>query len=220
MKLVSLDIEATGLDMERSQIIELGAIVIDFCNPDHCKWILEDPLKLPTFSMLVQHQEYLWQPGAYPVGRNKEIFDYLCNFKLGTDVQKEGWYVMNNSGVAHFFQEWLLKKGGFEKHSNKDYVKIVVGGKNAAQGDVPMLKRLPHWEQKIRIITRVVDPTSMYLNPWEDEEPPGLKSCLTKAGVEIPKEVSEDGDVPHTALWDSILTGQTIYKFYRDLYKK
>jgi hypothetical protein len=61
--------------------------------------------------------------------------------------------------------------------------KIHVAGKNFGNFDMRFIRRLKDFEKYIRIIHRMVDPGTLYLDPSKDETPPSLEECLKRAGV-------------------------------------
>ena len=58
---------------------------------------------------------------------------------------------------------------------------VTVAGKNAASFDIPFLKEQYGRDYGLKFRHRVLDPTSMYVQP-DDDAPPSLNTCLKRAG--------------------------------------
>ena len=54
---------------------------------------------------------------------------------------------------------------------------VTVAGKNAASFDIPFLKEQYGRDYGLKFRHRVLDPTSMYVQP-DDDAPPSLNTCL------------------------------------------
>jgi hypothetical protein len=71
-----------------------------------------------------------------------------------------------------------------------------VAGKNFSGFDKLFLAKMPNSRNFIdRIHHRVIDPASLYWEPFTDKELPSSKTCLERAGM--------SGVVAHTALEDA-----------------
>jgi DNA polymerase III epsilon subunit-like protein len=73
---------------------------------------------------------------------------------------------------------------------------LTAAGKNFASFDRQFLKRLPRFEQVVRLRHRTLDPAVLYWHPLEDEELPSSKTCYERAGL--------DNKVAHTAVEDAL----------------
>lgn len=134
-KYLSLDIETTGLNKEKSLIIQLAARVVN-----------EDLTVSEPFNILINHEEIIGEPFA--LGLNgwifKEITSKNCSYKVAH----------NNLTATIMFDEWI------NNHFNSKE-KITVAGKNAATFDLPFLKH--YGFNTGRFSHRVIDVGSMYL---------------------------------------------------------
>lgn len=172
---VSIDIETTGLNPEKHQIIEFAAVLEDTD--------VDCPLdELRCFSTLVSHQDYVWNSEAYQM--NKDLFG-LINEKKSSTVNYDRLY--NN------FKDFLQWNG--------IYSPIPVAGKNFAAFDKQFLDKLPTGQPKPELkfsslfSRRFLDPAILYIDWKNDIDVPNLSTCLKRAGL--------DGNVSHRALDDA-----------------
>jgi len=170
MPYVSVDIETTGLDPDRCQILEIGAVWEDW----------QRPLKeLPTYRRLVVHDEYYGS--AFALAMNVNLLKELSG-------ERQPWFLDENQ-VAEDMAEWL-KSCGWDGKTG-----LMPAGKNFASFDRQFLKRLPRFEQLVRLHHRTLDPAILYWQP-DDEKLPDSKTCYERAGI--------DGKVAHTAVEDAL----------------
>ncbi len=173
---ISIDIETTGLDPERCQVLEIGAIIEDWESP---------VAELPTFQCYVKHDEYHGEPFA--LAMNKRIFDILAgivkppptpisNPKYGATHRM--YAICPAHTVGSQFAEWLLSnRFSFQNQ-------IVVAGKNFGSFDMQFLKRLLNFGKiASRFHYRFIDPSMLYWNPEDEIAPPSMRKCLTMAGI-------------------------------------
>ncbi|GEO03453.1 hypothetical protein AAE02nite_11170 [Adhaeribacter aerolatus] len=180
MHYVSIDLETTGTNPGRHQIIEFGA-VLENTNKD------TDLQNLPRFKRIVKHPEYTGQ--AFALNLNARIFQEL--------VQPSGAaQVCEAPELAPQFKDFLLNNG-YETDEEKSYVRIIAAGKNFAAFDLGFLNNLPGWREHIRISQQILDPAMYYLNFKEDQKMPSLEECKKRAGF-------EDTTVTHDALDDAL----------------
>jgi hypothetical protein len=78
---------------------------------------------------------------------------------------------------------------------------VTPAGKNFASFDRQFLKRLPDFENKVRLHHRTLDPATLF---WlrVDEQLPDSKTCYQRAGM--------DPKVAHTALEDALAVVQLV----------
>jgi DNA polymerase III epsilon subunit-like protein len=179
MKYISIDIETTGLDHAKHQVLEVGAVFEDG----------EAPLdSLPTFRCLIMHDEIIGAPVA--IVMNLAIIEEIEVWRK--PFEKKGYGKMWLSGshtwlcrphyFKNLFQEWLDKL---------NVSKPVLAGKNVHGFDLPFLKALgfpPHHR-------RVLDPAILYIRNG-DTVPPNLSLCLERAGL--------SSEVTHRAVDDAM----------------
>lgn len=199
MRFVSLDIETTGTDPVRSQILSIGMVVEDTNN------IL--PMEeLPKLHLYLTYDYIYGSP--FVLSMNRDIIKAIGDFNETDkdDVIKQykdkGIQFVYPSNVPNTIVNFLLSNGYNGYDSDKNRVVFTAAGKNLAGFDIPFLELLPNWKRSLRIRSRVIDPTTSLINWKEDDAPPGLAACMERTGVE--------GSVTHDALQDAIDTLKVI----------
>ncbi len=179
VKYVVVDIETTGLDPEKSQILEIAMVAEDLVSP------IEE---LPAFVARIEHPAYYGDREALKMNdrliEEIQAGSYVLNDEGFRKLKRVRWY---SYPMSSDFSLWLESLG---VGSNE---KVVACGKNVAGFDLRFLKCNSH-EIAGRFIHRVLDPGSLYYDPCIDIRPPSLAQCLERAG--LPTEVK------HTALAD------------------
>lgn len=156
MKIVSIDIETTGLNPEVHQIVEFAAIIIDLANPK--PWAA-----LPRFHRYVKEDNMVWSDKA--IGMHARWLHIFKELDVeDTTLWCEPCY------LGPLFSDWLDSNG---------IVRPVAAGKNFVGFDYQFLKRLPHMPE---FHYRSIDPTILYMRPT-DSVPPSLSTCLERAGL-------------------------------------
>jgi DNA polymerase III epsilon subunit-like protein len=171
LRYVSIDIETTGLDPETCQILEIGAVWDDWTKPID---------ELPVYHRLVYHKEY--RGSAYALAMNANLLRHLSG-------QQEPWW-RDPEQVADDFAAWL-KGCGWDGQAA-----LTPAGKNFASFDRQFLKRLPRFEQAVKLSHRTLDPAILYWQPSKDDKLPDSKTCYERAGL--------DGKVAHNAVEDAL----------------
>jgi len=180
MRYVSIDLETTGTNPSRHQIIEFGAIIENTNKNTELE-------NLPRFKRIVKHPEYYGQ--AFALNLNARIFAEL--------VQPTGAVTICEAHeLAEQFKDFLINNG-YHPDEDKNYVRVIAAGKNFAAFDLAFLKQLPNWRDHIRISQQILDPAVFYLNFKEDERMPSLEECKKRAGF-------TDTTVTHDALDDAL----------------
>ena len=170
MKYLSIDVETTGVNPFEHKVVMFAAILDDLNNPQPAE-------HLPFYSCII-NQEKKGDP--YALEMNEWIFK---------EMPKEG---ISQAQFIKEFTAWLNQQG-FEQEDGR-YV-INVAGKNVAGFDNIFLKNIPGFTDRIRIRSRCIDPTILFLDE-KDEHLPNLQTCLERAGIQ--KKVS------HNALEDAL----------------
>ena len=221
---LSIDVETTGLEKDRYQILSIGAILEDTTK----KLSFEE---IPKFHAAILHNEITGSPFA--LNMNKKIIEAIVQYQTAEDqdekndlVQMTCMQFYREDQVVEGFYHWLydnglvdfnpLLAGQMVKIENgKSYpaltskmkpVTINVAGKNFASFDKHFLERLPRWQQVIRIRQRIIDPSVIFTNWTDDKAIPSLYECKQRAKIE--------GIVTHDALedaWDVIQLLRTQY---------
>jgi len=217
MKFVTIDIETTGVpgkdgNLEDLQIIEFGAVIEDTNN----LLALDD---LPQYNRIIRHEQY--KGGAFAINLNSRIFKILAereNYKRGEerDAYDKHHGIIELKELARDFFDFLYPHFGKKTEdeftlalgSNYQEAPFVItpAGKNFDAFDRKFIDLIPKWSQYISLRHRTIDPTSMYVDWFKDDAPPGLGDCLSRAGV--PKVVT------HKAVQDCLDTLLVIRKEY------
>ena len=192
MRFVSIDIETTGLDPNRCEILEIGAVINDPAA------LLEE---LPTFRFRIRREVYTGEP--YALSMHSDLFRALATEPRNFVVRREDfynwpqdWYGLEcefHRKFADWFRAWGI-----------DPQKFVVAGKNFANFDAPFLKKIKG-EEPINWHHRILDPGSMYVRP-DDEFVPDTLECCRRAGIR-PENIPGD---PHTSIHDALVVVELI----------
>ena len=154
-KYVSIDIETTGLNPDKHQILEFGAVIDDGSPIDEC----------PTFRYIVKHDQICGDP--YALAMNQELLYEMAN---------PGTTMFGIENLFTQFNAWLHVQGLTEK--------IVVAGKNYANFDLRFLEKLVGWNT-IEFDHRIIDVGNLYWRPSEDGAYlPPMGKCLKRAGLD------------------------------------
>lgn len=220
MKYLSIDIETTGLERDRYQILSIGAIFED----------TEKKLpfrEIPKFNAAILHHEITGSPFALNLNRN--LLDTIARYQDAKDEgskkkisEETGMIFCQESEVVERFFHFIYDCGLYESllqnvklvdgkiypalSTNMKPASITVAGKNFGTFDKVFLERLPRWQQVIRIKQRIIDPGVLFIDWENDTQIPGLDTCKMRAGIE--------GEVTHDALEDAWDIVQLLRKFY------
>ena len=216
MKYVSIDIETTGLDLEKCEILSIGAVIEDTNNPL--------PLdQLPKFHVAIKRENITGS--MFAINMNKELIETIVYYQTTQDqdekndlVQMTGMKFLNEDEVSIEFYYFLYANGLMDIRKPLENVQwtnhgiygkvptinqrvlpidhINVAGKNFGTFDKIFLERLPRWKQLIKMRNRILDPAILFVDWQEDQALPGLDDCKKRAGV--------NGKVTHNALEDAI----------------
>lgn len=195
MKYFSIDIETTGLNPEKHQILELGIIFEDTDNPKNF-------YDSPKFRAIIAHDEIIGQP--YALNMNKDLITTLSIFNSYDKLSYE-WKEYKELHNILFLNEVYNEVYDFIKDNIGNYyywdIEINVAGKNFQKFDLKFIEKLPNWN--IKFHRRVIDPSPMYMES-SDITLPNLDTCLKRAGIK--------GRVDHTALGDAWKVIQVVRK--------
>lgn len=228
MKYVSIDLEMSGLDSEKHQILSFGAIIEDTEN--------KLPFNLiPKFYGVILHREIVGSPRA--IGMNWSLIGNIGDYIEGSENDKkalelvqslryDGGYKFYEEDeiVKEFFDFLFLNGYGYDIISKAQAVRFIgghslpifgssikpitinVAGKNFATSDKLFLDKLPWWKKLIRTRARVIDPAILFCDWKNDDAIPTLDECKKRQNI--------PGVVAHTALddaWDVIQLLRTKY---------
>ena len=219
MKYVSIDIETTGLDPEKCDVLSIGAVIEDTNNPL--------PLdQLPSFHVAIKRENI--SGSLFAINMNKELIETIVYYQTAQDqdekndlVQMTGMKFLNEDEVAIEFYYFLysnglmndkknveiINNGNITRHSEYGLVPAInqktipsghinVAGKNFGTFDKLFLERLPRWKQLIKMRNRILDPAILFVDWNSDEALPGLNLCKERSKIE--------GEVTHNALEDAM----------------
>lgn len=190
-RFVSIDIETTGLDPETCDVIEIGAVIDDWLVPIETQ---------PTFHTYIKRDQYKGQ--SFALSMHPTIFRRIA-------TQEEGYqYLYPNEAIVKLGL-WMKGNGAYipDPEYPEREARAVVAGKNFASFDDPFLRKLSNsFDEYVKYHHRIIDPAMLYWNPLTDTKPPGLKTCLERAG--LPSEVTHNAvddakqvvDVIHVAV--------------------
>jgi oligoribonuclease len=228
MKYISIDIETTGIDREKCQILSIGAIIEDTAN---IKPISECP-QFHAAIKLQDRQGFYGEPVA--LAMNAELIGHIAKYATSSQEEKNdivnmtGMQFLEESEIVSEFYYWLYANEAFVipdkvdmnlitrhpeygivPHINRAPKAVInVAGKNFGTFDKIFLERLPRWKQLIEVRNRILDPAILFVDWTEDRALPGLDLCKRRA--QIP------GSVTHNALEDAI----DVVNVLRTTYKK
>lgn len=222
---LSIDLETTGLEKDRYQILSFGAIL-----EDTEKKLPYD--EIPKFHAAILHNEITGSPFA--MNMNKKIIEAIVQYQTAKDqdekndlVQMTGMQFYHEDKVVEGFFHWLCDNDMYTANplmegqamvmagNGKMYpaitsktkpITINVAGKNFASFDKHFVDRLPRWQQLIRIRQRMIDPAVIFTDWANDKALPALYDCKQRAKIQ--------GEVTHDALedaWDVIQLLRTQY---------
>jgi len=176
MKIVSIDIEACGLDPKICSILEFGAVLDDLCNP------------LPLKDLPIYHCYFispLYQGEPFALSMHPSIFKRIAE-------REPGYNYCSPSHFGNGFKKFLIENGFKAEH---DRVTINVAGKNFGAYDLQILNEQTDIAKHVKIRHKILDPGILFVEP-DDESLPGLGECKKRAG--LPEKVS------HTAVEDAL----------------
>jgi DNA polymerase III epsilon subunit-like protein len=216
MLYTSIDLETTGIDKDKHQVLSIGAIVEDTR--------LKLPYdQIPKFHGVILRHEITGSPRALTM--NKGLIEMIGNYIEGSSILRET--MTENYGKIFYTEEqiipelfrFLFRSGcGYslindmaktmdridgvlypQINGKTKPITINVAGKNFGTFDKPFLMSLPWFQKLINIRQRILDPAILCVDWKNDEALPNLTECKNRCGIE--------GIVTHNALedaWDVI----------------
>jgi len=199
MRYVSMDLEMSGPDPLRHQVLELAAVVED------TKRAATTPLAaLPAFRRAVRHPEICGTAGALALNAGL-LHELADKTKLAAPD------ICGPEELLPQLREFLLANGF--RPNKKDCLSVVMAGKNFATFDLLFLRQLPGWGTLVRAEPAVLDPASFYLNWHKDSRLPTMLICQARAGDAEPH-------VAHQALADALEVVRLLRPFYEHPFYK
>jgi hypothetical protein len=217
---ISCDIETSGLDAENNQILSVGAILEDTTK----KLSFEE---IPKFHCAIVHKQIIGNPFA--LNMNRELISLISKYEKDGSVNKnipqpEKIKVVTESELSREFYMWLCDNGLVAPINPTDSVMNINGksyaaltsqrtptsltfaGKNFGTFDKKFLEKLPGWNKAIRIKSRILDPSILFMDWSNDTELPNLDTCKQRGNVQ--------GIVTHDAIEDAWDVVQLLRKTY------
>jgi hypothetical protein len=231
MKYVSMDLETTGLNAEKYQILTFSGILED----TNQKLGLD---KCPKINIYILRDEILGSPFA--INMNSRIIASISRYQnLKTEEEKAGLreslgcIFLYPQAIPHYFYVWTLvhHQGIKEYESYLDPIEwgnskatensikkvsalrevagpvtINVAGKNFATFDKKFIDQIDKFYHFVRFRQRVLDPSVLFTNWGSDTALPDLTICKERAGL--------DPFVSHDSLedaWDVIQLFRKVY---------
>ena len=195
MKIVSIDLETTGLHPEKGdQILQFGAVFIDDASPEY---------KCHKFERIIVHERITGSPTALAMNARyiAKIRDaWEQRDKYPTDILNEVIYpgiMCSMEHLAHQFATWLDDVDAWVTPyaESPKYKKINVIGKNYTTFDRRFLNEVPDWVRLITTGHKMLDIASVYCRPT-DIDVPNFNECMKRAGM-------VDAECMHDAVSDA-----------------
>jgi len=193
MRLVSIDLEMTGLNPDTCDILEFGAVLDDLENPL--------PLdELPRFHcyFLPMGEGNTFRGEPYALSMHPNIF-------LRIDKREPPYTYLSPKKIGNKFKNFLLDND-YEEERGKVYINVA--GKNFGNCDLNFLNKQTDLDRHVHIRHTILDPGTLYMEK-EDKQIPCLGMCLRRAGL--------DSNVAHTAVEDALDVVKLFrYKFCKE----
>ena len=168
MQYISIDLETTGVNPEVCSILEFGAVIDDLENP----LPLEE---LPRFHGYIKEPNNTIIGEYYALQMNQAIIKKISKSKL-TDNN-----IYTSDSILHSFMVFL-RDNGYHNTVEKPRISFTPAGKNFDSFDRLFIKKLRNYDLYFDVSHRTLDPGPMYTKK-SDVMVPGLKTCLTRAGI-------------------------------------
>jgi hypothetical protein len=215
MKIVSIDVETSGLDPKINQLLSVGIVI-----EDTKKQLSYE--EIPKLEIAIIQHEITGHP--YALTLNSELIKDINTYMRINDVDKRLKFETHTGrepkDVVQVIYSFLYVNDIIEKESSdllgktityngvstpnvgsvKKHSYFNVAGKNFEGLDGPFLEILPRWKQVFKYRKRIFDPGILFVNWDMDDQIPGLNECKIRASIE--------GEVTHRALddaWDVVL---------------
>lgn len=182
MKFVVIDIETTGVDSEKNQIIEIGALIED----TEKKLPIEE---LPRFKAIIKHDSYVGSSVA--INMNNRIFSLLSQAEIIRNSTEKSAFeskyniITISQAIGEF--RYFIKQYYFDGLNPEP---INIAGKNFPVFDKLFLDKAEFWDKNFKYERRFIDPAMFYVDWSKDRRLPSLDECLKRAGIE--RQVTHD----------------------------
>ena len=213
MKYVSIDIESTGIDPDKDQVLSIGLVIEDSND-------IKPVDELPSLHLVIVRDRL--EGNVFALDMNRDIVKLLKDYQIADDVQR---MALAEAHEVIFVKEYQIVEEIFDFLYVNDMVNprynvrfdegtskfkgdtliptlgnivyqttLTIAGKNVAGFAVPFLKKLPRFTEIFKFHQRVIDPAILFVDWEKDELLPNLNTCMKRAGVE--------GEVTHDAVED------------------
>lgn len=175
MRYVSIDIETTGLDPEKCDILSFAAVIED---TQHNTSIVE----LPRFYKINSDIKYRTIRGQLNgLLMNEALLKRIQNMQ-GNSIDFLGF----EHQLTHEFRLWLITNNF--SFNSKDELVFNVAGKNFMAFDQRFLSHnIRDWDRYIKVRHRVMDPGMLFINFKDDEKMPDMNTCIQRSGLDLSK---------------------------------
>lgn len=231
MKYVSIDLETTGLNSEKNQILTFSGVIEDTTK----KLSFEE---VPKLNVYILYDELTGSPFA--LNMNSKIVASISRYKtLKTEDERKGLresldgvFIMPNC-IPYYIYVWLLVyhegkdeykdllnpsnwdnygsaemaiKAVVSTKQKEGRIKLNVAGKNFSSFDKKFIDNVDKFYDFVTFRQRVIDPSVLFID-WENDEcAPDLAQCKQRAGI--------DGIVTHESVMDAWDVISLFRKFY------
>lgn len=172
MKYASIDIETTGLNPEKCQILSVGVVIEDTNN------ILPYD-EIPKLHLVITEKEIKGE--IYALNLNKDLISLINQYHSLSLVKQDE--LAKEKDVVFTSSDFISKRISDFLIENDLYGRITVAGKNYTGFDLKFLSRLPNWSF-LNIHRRVIDPATSFMDWQNDTELPDLSLCKQRAGMD------------------------------------
>lgn len=228
MRITSIDIETTGLNPDKSQILQVGAVVFDTSSEKfnfiatYNKLILTNEIKGEPFAIQMNARFIKKISDLYP--KYKKCTKELQNAISSGNVEQQEFLSqkleeLRIEGIEEFelaedFSSFLISNEAFYIDANSKQ-KFNVAGKNFAMFDSKFLEKVKDWKYKVHFNYRILDPGNMYVSPKDDALPTleeCKKRCIEHGGSSL---FNNDSTVTHDALDDAMDVAKLIWYYFK-----
>lgn len=158
MKFLSIDIETTGTDSKKDQILEVGMVYVD---------TLQHPSTWKEFRKVITHKRY--EGDAFAIAMNGRLFQEIAD-NTSEDI-------INSNDLTSEIYNFLNFTCDIRKWKDK----INIAAKNP-NFDLSFLNKVNAFEH-YNIHRRLIDPAILYVDFINDTELPNLSLCKERAGL-------------------------------------
>lgn len=195
MKIVSIDIETTGVNKTKDQICQVGAVLFDTASSTFTPEIMSWYVKLDPQDI---------HGSLYAIKMNTAILD-VCTAKWPETFNLD--MLVTKETFVKTFKQWLDDNDAYDEGQRS----IVFAGKNVGLFDIPFMENFFDDFSEIRYKHRLMDPTT-FCTVADDIVPPDLKTCLDRTFY-------RSHEIKHLGYSDAMDVAMLLYTHIRNLWK-